>query len=223
LIERWQKEHTAIYDFKADDDIQHTVWVINDSDNIRQVTALFEEEVPLTYIADGHHRAASAAKVRAALGDTKKPGADYFLTTLFPSNQLHIMDYNRVIKDLNEHTVESLLEKLGKNFDIVQANEAVSPQSLHQFGMYVDGRWYTLSAKDGSYTSDPIGILDVTILQQNVLEPVFNIVDQRTDKRIDFVGGIRGLQELEKRVDSKEMAIAFSLYPESIQIGRAHV
>lgn len=217
LINRWKDEHSAIYNFVADDGIKHSIWVVNDNETIQQITALFEEEVPFTYIADGHHRAASAAKVRQALSDDKKPGADLFLTTLFPSNQLYIMDYNRVIKDLNGLTINALLEKIGKNFVITPSGSEVKPQELHQFGMYVNGTWYTLTANEGSYKNDPIGVLDVTILQDNILDPVFGIKDQRTDKRIDFVGGIRGLDELVKKVDSKEMAIAFSLYPVSIQ------
>jgi uncharacterized protein (DUF1015 family) len=217
LVDRWKKEHTSIYEFTATDQIKHTVWVVNDNDTIQHITSIFQEEVPFTYIADGHHRAASAAKVRAALGNDKKPGADYFLTTLFPSNQLYIMDYNRVIKDLNGLSGEELLEKIGKNFDVEKSDSAVKPSSLHQFGMYLDNNWYTLTAKEGTYNNDPIGVLDVTILQNNILEPVFGIKDQRTDKRIDFVGGIRGLEELERRVNTKEMAVAFSLYPVSIQ------
>ncbi len=217
LIEQWKKDHGATYDFTANDGIQHTIWVVNNDETTRHITSLFEEEVPFTYIADGHHRAASAAKVRKALGPSAKPEADYFLTTLFPSNQLYIMDYNRVVKDLNGLTTTELHTKLGVDFEIESADTAVRPTALHQFGMYVNKSWYTLSAKHGSYTTDPIGILDVTILQEKILDPIFGIKDQRTDKRIDFVGGIRGVEELEKKVDSGEWAIAFSLYPVSIQ------
>ena len=190
---------------------------MNDDDTIEKISALFKEKVPCTYIADGHHRAASAAKVRKALGDAAQDGADLFLTTLFPSNQLHIMDYNRVVSDLNGLDETGLLAALGNQFTVEKAAKAFSPEQLHTFGMYINKQWYRLTAKEGSYGNDPIGVLDVTILQNNLLDPVFNIKDQRTDKRIDFVGGIRGLGELEKRVDSGEMAVAFSLHPVSIQ------
>ena len=217
LIDHWKKDHTATYDFTADDNIQHTIWVVNNDDTIRHITSLFEESVPCTYIADGHHRAASAAKVRKALGAAAKPEADYFLTTLFPSDQLHIMDYNRVVKDLNGLSSEDLLEKLGKDFEIKKADEEVKPEKLHQIGMYLNKQWYSLTAKEGTYNIDPIGVLDITILQEKVLDPLLGIKDQRTDKRIDFVGGIRGIGELTKRVNTGEWAVAFSLFPVSIQ------
>lgn len=216
VIDAWKKK-SPVYDFTADDGIRHTVWIVNDDDTIEKISALFKEKVPCTYIADGHHRAASAAKVRKALGDAAQDGADLFLTTLFPSNQLHIMDYNRVVSDLNGLDETGLLAALGNQFTVEKAAKAFSPEQLHTFGMYINKQWYRLTAKEGSYGNDPIGVLDVTILQNNLLDPVFNIKDQRTDKRIDFVGGIRGLGELEKRVDSGEMAVAFSLHPVSIQ------
>lgn len=216
VIDAWKKK-SPVYDFTADDGIQHTVWIVNDDDTIEKISALFKEKVPCTYIADGHHRAASAAKVRKALGDAAQDGADLFLTTLFPSNQLHIMDYNRVVSDLNGLDETGLLAALNDKFTVEKAAKAFSPEQLHTFGMYINKQWYRLTAKEGSYGNDPIGVLDVTILQNNLLDPVFNIKDQRTDKRIDFVGGIRGLGELEKRVDSGEMAVAFSLHPVSIQ------
>ncbi len=217
LVDQWISEKNPLYDFTADDGIQHTLWIINDDQTIENINRIFKTEVACTYIADGHHRAASAAKVRAALGNQAGPDADYFLTTLFPASQLAILDYNRVIKDLNGHTPEELLNKLEAHFSIEKKEKAFKPKTLHQFGMYVDGQWYALTAKEGTYQTDPIGILDVTILQNNVLDPLLAIKDQRTDKRIDFVGGIRGLAELEKRVNSGEMALAFSLYPVSIQ------
>jgi uncharacterized protein (DUF1015 family) len=217
LINKWKKDKNPVYDLIADDKVQHSIWIINDSDTIANISLLFKEHVPCTYIADGHHRAASAAKVRRAFGKNAPPGANIFLTTLFPSNQLRIMDYNRVLKDLNGFTAEKLLEKLEDKFVIEKATEAVAPAKLHEFGLYLNKQWYKLTSKEGTYSADPIGILDVTILQENVLDPLFGIKDQRTDKRIDFVGGIRGLGELEKRVDSGEMAAAFSLYPVSIQ------
>ncbi|QEC67859.1 DUF1015 domain-containing protein [Panacibacter ginsenosidivorans] len=218
LIEKWMKTKTAVYNFTADDGIEHAVWIINDTAAIEKITAIFETQVPCTYIADGHHRAASAAKVRKALGKDATPEADYFLTTLFPASQLVIMDYNRVVKNLNGHSVESFLEALNQDFIVEESGrKAYKPQSLHEFGFYAAKKWYKLTAKEGTYTEDPIGVLDVTILQNNVLGKHLNIHDQRTDKNIDFVGGIRGLAELENRVNSGEMAAAFSLYPVSIE------
>jgi uncharacterized protein (DUF1015 family) len=216
LIDQW-KQRSPVYSFTADDGIQHTIWIVNDDETIEKITSLFKEKVPCTYIADGHHRAASAAKVRAALGSAAAEGADYFLTTLFPSSQLHIMDYNRVVADLNGLSNDEFLTAVKTKFSIEKAAKAFSPASLHEFGMYLDGQWYRLTANEKSYTTDPIGILDITILQKNLLDPVLGIKDQRTDKRIDFIGGIRGLGELENRVNSGEMAVAFSLHPVSIQ------
>jgi uncharacterized protein (DUF1015 family) len=215
LIEGWKK-NVPIYDFVAADGISHRIWIVNNEAVVKQITAIFAAEVPNTYIADGHHRAASAAKVRRALAPGFPDGANYFLTTLFPANQLHIMDYNRVVKDLNGHTAADLLRALYDNFEVEKMPAAFSPTRLHEFGMYLSGQWYKLTAKENSYTNDVIGVLDVTILSNQVLDKLLGIKDQRTDKRIDFVGGIRGLHELEKRVDSGEMAIAFSLHPVSI-------
>ena len=217
LIENWKKTKSAVYDFVADDQIQHTIWVVNDTSAIDNITSIFEKEIPCTYIADGHHRAASAAKVRAALGANATKNADYFLTTLFPSNQLYIMDYNRVVKDLNGLTAEAFIEVVSTKFDIEQlAKEPFTPATLHEFGMYINGCWYQLTAKPGTYTNDPIGILDVTILQNNILDAILGIADPRTDARIDFVGGIRGLQVLADRVDNGQFAAAFSLYAVTI-------
>ena len=155
--------------------------------------------------------------MKLALADRATPAADYFLTTLFPSNQLHIMDYNRVVKDLNGHTAETFLAALEHEFELSEQEEAFKPTTLHSFGMYLAGKWYQLKAKPGTYNdTDPIGVLDVTILSNNILSKLLGIVDQRTDKRIDFVGGIRGLNELEKRVDSGDMQLAISLYPVTI-------
>jgi uncharacterized protein (DUF1015 family) len=227
LIDKWKTNKNPVYDFIAEDGIQHTVWAVSDETTIDQITLLFEKEVPCTYIADGHHRAASAAKVKSALGEenaqandvNKKSttGPDYFLTTLFPSNQLHIMDYNRVVKDLNGHSVEAFLTALENEFEVTENEGAYKPASLHSFGLYLAGKWYVLKARQGTYNdNDPIGVLDVTILSNNILSKLLGIVDQRTDKRIDFVGGIRGLNELEKRVDSGEMQLAISLFPVTI-------
>lgn len=218
LLNQWKKDRNPVYNFTADDNIQHTIWVINDSSTIGHITSLFEEEVPNTYIADGHHRAASAAKVRASLGVRATEESNYFLTTLFPARELFIMDYNRAVKDLNGLSATEFIEKVGKDFEIEKSvDNEVKPGSLHQFGMYLNKCWYKLTAKEGTYTNDPIGVLDVTILQNNILDKILGIVDPRTDTRIDFVGGIRGLGELVKKVDSGEAAVAFSLYPVSIQ------
>ncbi len=217
LIDKWKATKSEAYDFIADDGVQHTIWIVSDSEVIAEITRLFKEEVANTYIADGHHRAASAAKVRAELGAKATPACDYFLTTLFPSNQLYIMDYNRVVKDLNGLTPEAFLEQLNLNFEVsLIGKQAFRPELMHQFGLYLGGQWYSLIAKEGTYSNDPIGVLDVSILQEKILAPILGIMDQRTDKRIDFVGGIRGLTALEQRVDSGEMAAAFSLYPVTI-------
>ena len=216
VINKWKKK-SPVYNFTAGDNIQHTVWIVNDDDTIEKISTLFKEKVPCTYIADGHHRAASAAKVRAALGKKAPDGANFFLTTLFPSDQLYIMDYNRVVTDLNGMSVDAFLSAIKNNFTVEIAGKAFSPAKLHQIGMYLNKKWYLLTAAENSYTEDPIGVLDISILQNNLLDPVLNIKDQRTDKRIDFIGGIRGLHELEKRVNSGEMAVAFSLHPVTIQ------
>ena len=217
IINKWKAEKGPVYNFVADDQIQHTIWIINDEATIKLLTELFKTKVPCTYIADGHHRAASAAKVCKTLGENAKVGSRIFLTTLFPADQLSIMDYNRVIKDLNGFGDEKFLQRISEKFNVEKADKAVSPKQLHEFGMYLNHQWYKLTSKEGTYSSDPIGVLDVTILQNNLLDPILNIKDQRTDKRIDFIGGIRGLGELQKRVDSGEMTVAFSLYPVSIQ------
>ena len=218
LIEEWKNAHAPLYDFTAEDGIQHTIWAVDEDGAINSITRSFAEKVPFTYIADGHHRAASAAKVRKELGEAAGSSADYFLTTLFPSAELRILDYNRLVRDLNGASSEEFLDNLQKDFLVGKVDKAFSPARLHEFGMYLDGSWYQLVSKDGTYTDDdPIGVLDVTILQKNVLDKLLAIKDQRTDKRIDFVGGIRGLGELEKRVDGGEWRVAFSLYPVSIE------
>jgi uncharacterized protein (DUF1015 family) len=214
IFARYQQQ-PALYDFTATDAIQHTIWRVSDAKDIETITAIFAHDIPCTYIADGHHRAASAAKVSAALPESND--ATFFLTTIFPAGELAILDYNRVVKDLGTHTPDSFLQLLATNFTIVPANSAVKPARSHQFGLYINNQWYTLTAKEGTYSNDPIGVLDVTILQNNVLDKLLGISDPRTDRRVDFVGGIRGLGELEKRVNSGDMAAAFSLYPVTIQ------
>jgi uncharacterized protein (DUF1015 family) len=215
VFDKWKDQNTAEYFFTANDGVTHTVWVVNSIATIDTITNLFKERIPFTYIADGHHRAASAAKVSLQLKDSED--ARYFLTTIFPANELAILDYNRLVKDLNGLSEEEFLEKLKDQFSIEKATEAHSPNELHQFGMYFGKQWYQLTAKEGTYKTDPIGILDVTILQDNLLDKLLGIEDPRTDNRVDFVGGIRGLSELEKRVDSGEMKVAFSLHPVSMQ------
>ena len=216
LISNWKKNHETEYDFVAEDGIGHRVWVVDDPQSISEITQIFLQQIPCTYIADGHHRAASAAKVKNAMGKDAGPNAGYFLTTLFPSDELRILDYNRVVKDLNGMDTRSFLEKLNKDFRVEKTDSAITPARNHQFGMYLDGGWYRLNAKENSFPADPIGILDVSILQENILSPILGILDPRTDSRVDFVGGIRGLSELEKRVDSGQMKAAFSLYPVSM-------
>jgi uncharacterized protein (DUF1015 family) len=216
LIDKWTTDKSPVYDFTADDQVRHTVWVVNDETVISRITRLFGDPSVSTYIADGHHRAASAAKVRAALGAQATEEASYFLTTLFPASELHIMDYNRVVRDLNGLGKTAFLEEVGKVFSVTPSQGAVSPSGLHEFGMYLQGQWYRLTAVPGSYGTDPIGVLDVTILQERLLAPILGINDPRTDTRIDFIGGIRGLGELETRVNSGEMAVAFSLHPVTI-------
>lgn len=218
VLNGWINDKNPQYDFVADDGIQHSIWIVSDDETIATITRLFKTLVPATYIADGHHRAASAAKVKAALGAKAPANADFFLTTLFPSNQLAIMDYNRVVEDLNALSKEDFLDKLSEAFIVETQADAFRPEQAHEFGLYLGKKWYKLTARPGSFNeSDPIAVLDISILQENMLGPILGIADQRTDKRIDFVGGIRGLGELEKRVDSGEMAIAISLFPVSIQ------
>lgn len=215
-IEDWKSSHHPFYDFIADDGIQHMVWTVDDNSTIDRITEYFRNNIDATYIADGHHRAASAARVNKESGMTSHADTGYFLTTLFPADQLHILDYNRVVKDLNGLTADGFVVALQQKFIVGKVADAVRPENLHEFGMYLSGNWYKLLAKPGIWADDPIGRLDVSILQENVLNEILGIKDVRTDKRIDFVGGMRGLVELQNRVDSGEMKVAFSLYPVSI-------
>jgi len=211
------------YDFVSNDGIRHTFWVIKDDDTIGPLTNLFKK-IPYTYVADGHHRTAAAALVgyERKQQNPNHIGTEeynFFLAVHFPATQLTILDYNRVVKDLNGLSESEFLKKLQKNFILEQKGEnEYRPDKLHNFGMYMNMKWYSLTAKNGIYDkNDPIDVLDVTILYKNVLLPILNIADLRTDKRIEFVGGIRGLAELEKRVDSGEMKAAFALYPVSMK------
>ncbi|TAL46556.1 MAG: DUF1015 domain-containing protein [Chitinophagaceae bacterium] len=215
LINGWKATNKPVYDFTADDGIKHSIWVLDRPVIVDSITQLFTTNVPFTYIADGHHRAASAAKVSKELNGSED--SKFFLTTIFPASQLAILDYNRIVKDLDGSSKEEFISDLQEDFRITLSPEPVKPAQLHEFGMYISGQWYILTAREGSYATDPVGLLDVTILQKNVLDKILDIDDPRTNKRIDFVGGIRGLGELEKRVNSGEMAVAFSLYPVTIE------
>lgn len=200
-------------------DVLHELWVVSDPGKMEQLTTLFATQVPFSYIADGHHRSAASAKVgqqiRAEKGHyTGDEPFNYFLSCLFPSEQLQIIDYNRLVKDLNGHSLETLLAELVQHFTVTESATLAKPAHLHQFSMYADGKWYLLEALPHTFDdNDPIRSLDVTVLSDYILNPILGIADQRTDKRIDFVGGIRGLEELQRRVDSGEMAAAFALYP----------
>lgn len=212
------------YDFVAEDGFGHTFWVIKDAETNRQIEKLFAEKVPYTYVADGHHRTAAAAlvgKEKRELNPHHRGDEEYnyFMAVHFPDNQLRIIDYNRTVKDLNGLTEKEFLGKLEEGFVIKEKGSKVfKPEKLHNFSMYLDGLWYSLTAKPDKYEdSDPIGGLDVTILSELVLKPILDIQDLRRSKRIDFIGGIRGLDELKKRVDSGDMKVAFALYPVSMK------
>ena len=211
------------YDFVANDGFGHHFWVINDDETIKLITELFAQ-IPSLYIADGHHRSAAAALVghEKALANPNHTGEEeynYFLAVAFPASHLNIIDYNRVVKDLNGLSDEEFLNAISQNFIIEEkGTEIYRPEKLHNFSLYLSGKWYSLTAKEGTYNdSDPIGVLDVTISSDLILRDILNIHDLRSDKRIDFVGGIRGLGELKKRVDSGEMAMALALYPVSME------
>ena len=213
------KTEKAIYDFTSEDGITHRVWKIADEKDVKDICDAFGT-INSIYIADGHHRAASAVKVGLKRRQ-ENPDYDgteefnYFLSVLFPDEELMIMPYNRVVKDLNGNTKEEYLEKVSKCFDIEKVDEPYSPEVKGNIGMYLDGQWYKLTAKDEIKVSDPVDSLDVALLQNNLLTPILGIGDPRVDKRIDFIGGIRGLKELERRC-SLDMQIAFSMYPTSI-------
>jgi uncharacterized protein (DUF1015 family) len=224
IVENIVKNNPAEYDFTAEDGFGHHFWVIEDRDTNKRLEQLFTEKVPCTYVADGHHRTAAASRVGLERtqnnpNHTGDEEYNFFMAVHFPDNQLKIIDYNRVVKDLNGLTPEQLIEKLEKVFVVEKKGAAIySPEDLHVFSMYLNGEWYKLTARQGTYNdNDPIGVLDVTILSNHVLDQILDIKDLRTSKRIDFVGGIRGLGELKKRVDSGDMAAAFALYPVSMK------
>ncbi len=223
IVSNVVKNSKPVYDFTAADGFGHHFWLIEDDATNKRITEIFAT-IPALYVADGHHRTAAAALV----GNEKKKNNpnhtgneeyNFFLAVIFPDNQLKIIDYNRVVKDLNGLTPAQLVEKLSVDFDVKEmGKEIYAPAQLHNFSMYLEGKWYSFTAKKGTYNdSDPIGVLDVTILSNLVLDKVLGIKDLRTDKRIDFVGGIRGLGELQKRVDSGEMKVAFALYAVTMQ------
>jgi len=223
LVSDWVEKHSAEYDFVAEDEIGHHFWVVDDENTISRITELFST-IPATYVADGHHRTAAAALV----GNEKKSKNqnhsgneeyNYFLAVHFPDDQLRIIDYNRVVKDLNGLSEAELITALDKNFIVEKkGSDEYKPGALHNFGLYIAGEWYSLTARPGTYNDNsPIGVLDVTICSDLILRDLLGIENLRTDKRIEFVGGIRGLGELKKRVDSGEMAVAVALYPVSME------
>lgn len=222
IIASWQENHAPCYDFVTNDGIGNTVWVIDDEDTNKKLQQAFSN-IDALYIADGHHRCASAVKVGQKRREQKgqydgSEEFNFFLAVVFPEDELEIMDYNRVIKDLAGNTDEELFAKLQEKFilEIYEGAGQYKPAEKHTFGMYLDGKWYKLTAKDGTFDeADVVARLDVSILQNNCISPIFGITDPRTDKRIDFIGGIRGLSELERRC-ALDMKIAFSMYPTSL-------
>ena len=223
IIDGIVTKHEPVYDFVAADGFGHRFWVIDDEAIQKRITEIFAD-IPALYVADGHHRTAAAARVgqeKMSQNPNHTGNEEYcfFLAVIFPDNQLKIIDYNRLVKDLNGLTTTQLLDALTEHFEVKKCGaEIYHPDRLHNFAMYLDGAWYSLTAKPGTYDdNDPIGVLDVTILSNLVLDKLLGIKDLRTDKRIDFVGGIRGLGELQRRVDSGEMQVAFALYPVSMK------
>ena len=223
IVEKVTKAAPAEYDFVAEDGFGHHFWVIEDDATNKRITEIFST-IPAFYVADGHHRTAAAAlvgqeKKLANPNHTGEEEYNYFMAVVFPESHLKIIDYNRVVKDLNGMTPAQFLDALQNEFVVEEkGTEIYNPSTLHNFAMYMEGKWYSLTAKEGTYNdNDPIGVLDVTVLSNLVFDKLLDIKDLRTSKRIDFVGGIRGLGELKKRVDSGEMAAAFALYPVSMK------
>ncbi len=219
LVETLTTQKKPSVDLTADDGVVHTLWVVDDPSHIETITSTFDAMDSL-YIADGHHRSAAASRVaekRRTPEQTGEEAYNYFLTVIFPDNKMKILDYNRVVKDLNGLTTSELLDQVAKNFKVNPSQNPVKPQHSGEFGLFVEGKWYRLTIDADKIPNDPVASLDVSLLTDNLLTPILGIGDPRTDKRIDFVGGIRGLGELEKRVNSGEMAIAFALYPTSME------
>lgn len=220
IVNEWVKKE-PIYDFKADDGVSHTVWIIDDEYTVNKLQDLFKT-VKYLYIADGHHRSASAVKVghikRAEKENyTGEEEFNFFLSISYPDSELEVLDYNRTVKDLNGLSKEEFLSKVKENFEIIESSEQVKPKEKHTFGMYLENQWYLLKAKKGIFNpDDPVDRLDVSILQNNLLRPILGIDDPRKSKRIKFIGGIRGLNELEKRANT-DMKVSFSMYPTTIE------
>jgi uncharacterized protein (DUF1015 family) len=210
-----------VYDFNTDDGLAHTLWVIDDSEEIASFTAYFAA-IPNLYVADGHHRSAAASRVRDLRrnrnpGHSGKEEYNFFLTVIFPDKEMNVMPYNRVVKDLNGHNIAEFMVAIARKFEITPVKEPLNPVQRHQFGMYLAGKWYELVPREGSFDeTDAVARLDVSILQDNLLNPVLGVRNPRNDQRIHFVGGIRGLEELERLVESGEYQVAFALYPTSI-------
>ncbi|NMC40279.1 MAG: DUF1015 domain-containing protein, partial [Bacteroidales bacterium] len=224
IVEKVTTENKPEYDFITEDGFGHHFWVIKDQELNNRIEKLFREKVPYTYVADGHHRTAAAALVGKEKRENNPNHAgdeeyNYFLAVHFPDNQLKILDYNRLVKDLNGLTTKEFIKNLEDSFIVEDKGRNIyRPDRLHNFSMYLEGKWYSLTAKEGTYdNNDPVGVLDVNILTNRILTPILDIQDLRRSRRIDFVGGIRGLEELKKRVDSGEMKAAFALYPVSMK------
>ena len=222
ILQSVMKKEQAVYDFISEDGIAHKIWLITEQNDITKLIEIFQK-IPSLYIADGHHRNASAVKIGYKRREQKpdytgKEEFNYYLSVLFSDDELYIMDYNRVVKDLNGLTQKEFLQKIREKFDIVPYEQkgCCRPQQRHQFGMYLD-KWYLLTAKKEIIPKDIVSSLDVSILQKEILEPILSIGDPRTDKRIDFIGGIRGLEALQQKVDNGEMKVAFSMYPTSME------
>ncbi|MAM69669.1 MAG: hypothetical protein CMP91_00805 [Gammaproteobacteria bacterium] len=215
-------EQEAEYDFILNDGIRHVLWLVDDAEKISAIEKAFDR-IPCLYVADGHHRSAAATRVRnmrqqANSGHQGDEAYNFFLVVVFPHDQMQILDYNRAVTDLNGLSEEAFLEAVESKFEISKQDEACKPQALHEFGMYMDGHWYSLKVRDGLVDeNDPVARLDVAVLQDNILKPLLGIENPRVDKRIDFIGGIRGMAELERRVDKGDFKVAFSCYPTSIE------
>lgn len=224
IVNNIVKNEESEYDFTAEDGFGHHLWPVNDAETNKKLEELFKTKVPYTYVADGHHRTAAAARIGLEKQEknpnhTGNEEYNFFMAVHFPDDQLKIIDYNRVVKDLNGLNENDFFAKLKEVFEVKEmGSDTYRPEKLHEFSMYIDGKWYKLNAKPGTYDdNDPIGVLDVTILSKHVLDNILGIEDLRTTTRCEFVGGIRGLGELEKRVDSGNMKVAFALYPVSMQ------